>query len=418
MNVFFFHAILFFILPKALTSSYTCPGFNDCFNCSTCGEQETYYEHCLCSWDSNSHTCKDVTSKSTIFYFYQAFSSCQDSSSNLIKNDYCGSSTITLDDEYTFSFYYNINYKYYSSYSNDLSTVNLYLLVTYDDSTSTSGLLQGNEINKDFYSVKEIQLKLYFEHSFSSLPFSLVITKKNDNSKLTLYITIGVIILSCILCALAIYCLSKKISENARLRQRALFDIAMAHQNGEEIDDEESEQKRIENENKLKIKYALKHSLKPKRFLKKYGTKDGNTCTICIEDFKEKVSKVSITPCKHVFHYQCLSNWLVKNVMNPKCPNCNYNLIQNVKDSDIKDMVIPETIHVNKAKINVSPNAQNTENNNDNINEIQIENVENENNIGNVVNVDNTSQANANTEDRNLRTSNNNVVIVQRNNLG
>ena len=91
--------------------------------------------------------------------------------------------------------------------------------------------------------------------------------------------------------------------------------------------------------------------------------------------------------------------------MNPKCPNCNYNLIQNVKDSDIKDMVIPETIHVNKAKINVSPNAQNTENNNDNI-------------IGNVVNVDNTSQANANTEDRNLRTSNNNVVIVQRNNLG
>ena len=92
--------------------------------------------------------------------------------------------------------------------------------------------------------------------------------------------------------------------------------------------------------------------------------------------------------------------------MNPKCPNCNYNLIQNIKDSDIKDMVIPETIHVNKAKINVSPNAQNTENNNDNINEIQIENVENENNIGNVINVDNTSQANANTEDRNLRTSN------------
>ena len=38
--------------------------------------------------------------------------------------------------------------------------------------------------------------------------------------------------------------------------------------------------------------------------------------------------------------------------------------------------------------------------------------------IGNVVNIDNTSQANANTEDRNLRTSNNNVVIVQRNNLG
>ena len=150
--------------------------------------------------------------------------------------------------------------------------------------------------------------------------------------------------------------------------------------------------------------------------MKKYGTKDGNTCTICIEDFQEKISKVSITPCKHVFHYQCLSNWLVKNIMNPKCPNCNYNLIQNIKDSDIKNKVIPETIHVNKAKINDTNNVQNT-NNNNNIDEIQIENIENENNIDNIVNVDSNSQANANTEGGNLRTSNN-VVIIQRNNLG
>ena len=124
--------------------------------------------------------------------------------------------------------------------------------------------MKEKSINKDFYTVKEIQLKLYFKQSFACLPFSLVITKNKDNSKITLYITIGIIILSCILCALAIYCLSKKISENARLRQRALFEIAMAHQHGEDNEDEESEQNRIEKENKLKIKYALKHSLKQK----------------------------------------------------------------------------------------------------------------------------------------------------------
>ena len=414
----------------------------DCFNCSTCGETEHYYLDCPCKWNSNAGTCDSDANKGQIYIFYQAFASCTDSDSASIKDKYCGSSTITLGDEYTFSLpvkygkvgtrsvyceykfivsddddiYYNINYKYDRSYSRDLENINLYLLVLYEDSTTTSGYLQGNEVNKDFYSVKEIQLTLYFEHSFSSLPFSLVITKNKDNSKLTLYITIGIIILSCILCALAIYCLSKKISENARLRQRALFEIAMAHQNGEEIEDEESEQRRIEKENKLKIKFALKNSLRPKKFLKKYGAKDGNTCTICIEDFKEKVSKVSITPCKHVFHYQCLSNWLVKNVMNPKCPNCNYNLIQNIKDSDIKNMVTPETIHVNKAKINPSRNTQNM-NNNDNIEEIQIENIENENHVENVVNADNHSDANANTEERNLRTSNN-VTILQRNNLG
>ena len=102
--------------------------------------------------------------------------------------------------------------------------------------------------------------------------------------------------------------------------------------------------------------------------------------------------------------------------MNPKCPNCNYNLIQNIKDSDIKNKVIPETIHVNKAKINNAPNVQHTNNNNNN-DEIQIENIENENNIENIVNVDTNSQVNPNTEEGNLRTSNN-IVIVQRNNLG
>ena len=69
----------------------------------------------------------------------------------------------------------------------------------------------------------------------------------------------------------------------------------MAHQQGERgIDDEAYEQQKLEEENKLKIKYALKHSLKSKKYLKKYGVKDSNTCTICIEDFKENKSKVSI----------------------------------------------------------------------------------------------------------------------------
>ena len=54
--------------------------------------------------------------------------------------------------------------------------------------------MKEKSINKDFYTVKEIQLKLYFKQSFACLPFSLVITKNKDNSKITLYITIGIII--------------------------------------------------------------------------------------------------------------------------------------------------------------------------------------------------------------------------------
>ena len=31
--------------------------------------------------------------------------------------------------------------------------------------------------------------------------------------------------------------------------------------------------------------------------------------------------------CKHIFHYECLKDWLNKNILMPKCPNCNYNVL-------------------------------------------------------------------------------------------
>ena len=50
-----------------------------------------------------------------------------------------------------------------------------------------------------------------------------------------------------------------------------------------------------------KIEILLKNSVAPKIFLIKFGIKDGNTCTICIEYFKEKNSKISATTCQHAF---------------------------------------------------------------------------------------------------------------------
>ena len=401
--------------------------YNDCFNCTTCGETEPEYNGCKCQWKPEENKCESVIVKNTISYLYQAFSECTDTQSSDIQNIYCGSKSIAVNDEYSFSMpkindlygaqsiyceytftvsedeedYYYINYKFNSDDANELNTYYLYILIKYTDYTFTNGEL-GSKLEKNFYNVKEIVLRLYFQQGYSALPFSFVITKKNDNSKLALYITIGVIILACIICALAIYCLSKKISENARLRQRALFEIAMAQQRGSVEYDEEYEQQKLENENKLKIKYALKHSLKGKKYNKKYGEKDGNTCTICIEDFKENKSNVSITPCKHIFHYKCLSNWLNKNVMNPKCPNCNNNLIQDIKDSDIANevnVVNPERINVAKKRNDGRDNSSNNRNN-----EIVIENIEPTRNRQ-------ENNGNQNTDERNLRTSTVHTII-------
>ena len=433
IKFFFLDIILLSFIQEILTGTYNCEtDYLDCFNCTTCGETEEIYENCTCIWkpNKNSQKCeKVVTSKPKIQYIYEAFSQCTDTSSSNIQNKYCGTKSITVNDVFSFSMplidglygtrsiyceyiftlsgdeddYFNIHYQFNSEFSNLVNTMYIHIVIHFKDNTKTWGNL-GTKLDRDFYNVRQVEIKLYFNYGFSTLPFSFSITKKSDNTKLALYITIGVIIVACILCALAIYCLSKKISENTRLRQRALFEIAMAHQQGERgIDDEVDEQQKLEEKNKLKIKYALKHSLKPKKYLKKYGVKDSNTCTICIEDFKENKSKVSITPCKHVFHYQCLSNWLHKNVMNPKCPNCNNNLIQDIKDSDIsneKNVIKPERMNVarrNRREGETNSNNQNNE-------EVVIENIEPTRNR--IINETNTNQ---NTDERNLRTSNNNI---------
>ena len=156
MNIFFFQEIILFVIfRKILTEARDCESlYTDCFNCTTCGENEG----CFCSWVSNS-TCQSVEERVQFPIFFQTFYNCDDSSSNSIKEEYCGSSTKTLGDDFTFSLpvkfgkvgtrsiyceynfivsddddiYYNIDYKYDSSYSNDLDKVNLYLLVKFED---------------------------------------------------------------------------------------------------------------------------------------------------------------------------------------------------------------------------------------------------------------------------------------------
>ena len=43
-----------------------------------------------------------------------------------------------------------------------------------------------------------------------------------------------------------------------------------------------------------------------------------NSCSICLEDFKEG-EIASILPCCHIFHQECISPWIEKN---NSCPNC------------------------------------------------------------------------------------------------
>ena len=395
--------IIIFNLLIISKSDLTCnTSYNECFNCSVCGEISS--NMCNCKWDTNSKNCLNVPEKSIYSDFYNNFDSCTDSNSNQIMQKYCGALALELDDKNEIEINIpnnggiygtqNLYCKYifippdnedssytidYNTISNNYNHVYLYMTINIDDQIIT-GYLPKKAMTKSYDNIKELTLLLYFSESITAVPFSIRITKTISMAKRDLFFAIGLIFISCLLCILIVFCLSRKIKYNTRVRQRALLQLALARQravyNNTEEERVSSESNRSnepneEEENKKKIDILLKTILSPKKFLKEYGLKDGNTCTICIENFKEKKSKVSVTPCQHVFHFKCLSNWLVNNVMNPKCPNCNYNLLEEFNTKKV------ETIDVyRKNADNQDTNRPIINNQNQNIND-NLDTIEN-----------------------------------------
>jgi hypothetical protein len=224
-------------------------------------------------------------------------------------------------------------------------------------------------MSKTYDKIRELQLFIYISGSISTLPFTFKIIKIENQLKNALYIEICMIILTCLFCAFIIYCLSKKIRYRTRIRQRTLMILARQRAENNTGENESSgssevNEEELKEQNKTKINILLKTELSPKKFRKEYGLKDGNTCTICIENFKENKSKVSITPCKHVFHYKCLMNWLIGNVLNPKCPNCNYNLLEEFDKKNILETQNIDVIRKNTENQNLRMNNNNGQNNN------------------------------------------------------
>ena len=47
-------------------------------------------------------------------------------------------------------------------------------------------------------------------------------------------------------------------------------------------------------------------------------------CSICLDKFIDKKSRVSLTPCNHIFHFSCLKEYILKS-NDIFCPNCKFN---------------------------------------------------------------------------------------------
>ena len=388
--------IIFFNLLIISKSSYDCLSANDCFNCSVCGDESL--DNCKCKWNENHCSSGEEIIRHS--YFYKYFDSCIDSNSIKIMEKYCGSQTLNIDDKdeieinipkngqiygtpnllckYTFTpFNYedtSFTIEYNSISTSDLDNVLLYMSLFFGDQ-KINGRLNEKPISQTYDKIRELEFYIYFDGIITTLPFSFKIIKNTSKSKKALYLLIGTIIIGCLFCIFIIYCLSRRIRYKARIRQRSLMILARQRAQYSSSEEDQGSSSRSNNvdeeeENKKKIDILLRTILAPKLFRQEYGKKDGNTCTICIVNFKEKQSRVSITPCQHVFHYKCLSNWLIQNYMNPKCPNCNYNLLEEFNKKKMDEILTIEILRKNtenkKLKIQNNQNMNTNGNSNDN----------------------------------------------------
>ena len=87
--------------------------------------------------------------------------------------------------------------------------------------------------------------------------------------------------------------------------------------------------------NRQKLNKLFNTQMKKHIYKKEYNQYGGG-CSICLNKFDEN-SEVPITSCKHVFHYKCIHSWLYKNIKNPRCPNCNNDILKDENNSDEKN---------------------------------------------------------------------------------
>ena len=173
------------------------------------------------------------------------------------------------------------------------------------------------------YKYISLYVSLLGNNNFTSneeiISLSLGVKKGADKMRRYKYTIITFCIL-CILCVGACFILYLiKYKRNRELyRLRAIQMASNQNAIGNQLDP---------NEKKIKLEKLYKATLKKRKYCKKDNLNETTACSICLEEFEENKSEVSITPCLHIFHFNCLHNWLYSENSKCFCPYCNHDLL-------------------------------------------------------------------------------------------
>jgi len=72
------------------------------------------------------------------------------------------------------------------------------------------------------------------------------------------------------------------------------------------------------------------------------GKENGPECSICLGEYEKGDELVSLNPCRHVFHKECISTWTNHNT---RCPLCNVDLVNDLLEVQEQRQIDIEPSH-------------------------------------------------------------------------
>ena len=79
---------------------------------------------------------------------------------------------------------------------------------------------------------------------------------------------------------------------------------------------------------KKKMELILEMDEYQYKHIQKYESRKETECAICLEEFKGTDMIKAFHKCEHIFHKNCLRDWLKKQVV---CPLCKHDLEDDIK---------------------------------------------------------------------------------------
>ena len=358
----------------------------NCKSCIYCGSINNDY----CSCNFYNIYCLDESSNTSKFSknFLTNFDGCI--TNNGYMENICGQSNINLENGETktinFKSTNTVNFLCYYNFKNIDSNnkqmgiairkkgnqtpdFNLYYIIYNNNNMNNTVVTSTNSIlnDRDYYEfilynadkislyldiknpkyLDEISLSFFFEDRKkdnipTTTPSTNVFRKSSSSSNTGLIIGIiigGIALIGGIITATILFNKNKN-----KIKRKPSVNNSVVNIDNSNINNY-TEYNNIVNKNKEKMDNLFKTELLPKKYNKYNSNNDYSNCTICMEDFIDNQSNVITSKCGHTFHQKCFKNWVYKNIICPKCPNCNYLILGPESNISIGNISMPSTIN-------------------------------------------------------------------------